>query len=332
MKKAFLVIPFLVFTLLIVSACKNDDGDDNITPPRDRGEESLVALTDIESFLETHFYNYEEFENPPIGFDYVIKFDSLVGDNANKIPLIEQVEFKTVKDRIDTDVSYKLYYLNVRQGGGEKVEFSDIVTLEFEGRKLDLTLFDSANAPIRFDLTSILNGLQDGLIEFNTAEGEPIINSDGTVDFQNFGVGAVFVPSGLGYFNNPPGSIIALYDQLIFSFKVYEAQYGDQDEDGIPTPFEDLNNNGWEEDDDTDNDGVPNYGDTDDENDGRLTKNEITVNTYTINEGDEEPVLEPLEVEVNREINSATGQVIITAIVFHDQDGDGTPDYLDPDN
>ena len=36
-------------------------------------------------------------------------------------------------------------------------------------------------------------------------------------------------------------------------------------------------------DDDTDGDGLPNFADVDDEGDGRLTKNEVVENTYTVN-------------------------------------------------
>ncbi len=330
MKKAYFLLPITIIILLVVASCKKDDGV-QIIPPRDRGEEAVDATAEIEAFLENHFYNYEEFENPPANFDYVIKFDSLIGDNASKTPLIDQVSSKTVKDRFDTDVSYTLYYLNVRQGGGEQIKFPDIGTMSFEGRLLDNTLFDGSIPSVRFDLTAIINGLQDGLVEFNTAVGDPIINPDGTVDYEDYGVGAVFIPSGLAYFSSPPPSI-PVYSQLIFTFKLYSAEMGDQDGDGIPSILEDINNNKLEEDDDSDDDQIPNYADVDDDNDGRLTKDEIEENQYIIGPDDEDPILATNEVEISREVDETTGNITINTVTFTDQDGDGTADYLDADN
>lgn len=329
MKKAYFLIPVVTVLFLIISSCRKDD-DIQLIPPRDRGEESIEAQAKIEEFLETHFYNYEEFDNPPADFDYVIKFDSLTGDNANKIPLIDQVSSKNVVDRLDNDIVYKLYYLSVIEGGGERIQFPDIGTMAYEGRLLDNSLFDGSVAPVRFDLTGIIDGLQDALVEFNTAVGDPIINPDGTIEFEDYGVGAVFIPSGLGYFSSPPpGSLIGVYSQLIFTFKLYKAEMGDQDGDGIPSILEDLNNNKLEEDDDTDSDQNPNFADVDDDNDGRLTKDEIVVNEYIINAGDPDPIYAENEVEISREVDDATGEITIKTVTFTDQNNDGTADYLD---
>lgn len=65
---------------------------------------------------------------------------------------------------------------------------------------------------------------------------------------------------------------------------------GDPDQDGIPTGNEDVNGDGDPMNDDTDGDQIPNYLDDDDDNDGRLTKDEGTT----------------------------------------DSDGDGIPNHLDP--
>ncbi|MCH2489749.1 MAG: hypothetical protein MK211_06325 [Flavobacteriales bacterium] len=301
MKKLNILFTTLLMVSVVFTSCKNDDEGPNRVPPRDRGEEAIFAQAEIETYLETHFYNYEEFENPTSDFDYKIRFDTIADENADKIPLIDQVDFKMVKDRVETDLIYKLYYLKVVQGEGESPNFPDIAVTNYEGRKLDNELFDSSVIPVSFDLTRTVNGFQDAMVEFNGA-GAIIDNPDGSVSFEDFGVGAVFIPSGLGYFNNPPAaSGILPYEQIIFTIQLYEVEEGDQDNDGIPSIMEDLNDNGLEEDDDTDEDGLPNYSDNDDDNDGRLTRNEIEINE----DG---------------------------TITFPDVDGDGTPDYLDSDS
>lgn len=77
----------------------------------------------------------------------------------------------------------------------------------------------------------------------------------------------------------------------------------EDDNDGIPAEFEDINGNGNLDDDDTDLDTIPNYLDDDDDGD----------NVPTVSEN-------PNYTEEN-ELNTA-----------QDTDSDGIPDYLDPDD
>lgn len=298
-------LAILVIILTVTVSCKKDDPGVEVIPPRDRGEEAIRAQAEIEEFLETHFYNYEDFEADPQNFK--LKFDTIAGDNASKIPLIGQVDFINVDDVVDTDVVYKLYYLNVHEGGGERPNFSDYTINTYDGRLMNLDLFDSSVIPVRFNLvdtptaSGIIRGLQQAIIQFKGASNV-ISNPDGTLTFEDYGIGAVFIPSGLAYYQYPPatGGLNA-YDQLIFSFELFDSEVADHDEDGIPSFSEDLNANGYLLDDDTDGDGVPNYVDNDDDNDGRLTKYEI-------------------EVDSNGNIT------------YPDVDGDGIPDYLDSDS
>ncbi len=300
MTKIKYVLALLIIMLTITVSCKKDDGGGpNIIPPRDRGEEAIRAQAEIEAFLETHFYNYDEFLADPTNFK--IKFDTIAGDNASKTPLMEQVDSKEVTDRTDPDVKYKLYFLKVRLGEGTQPKFSDYTTNTYEGLLLNLDLFDSSVIPVRFDLTEIITGLQEAMIEFKGA-GNVISNPDGTLTFEDYGIGAVFIPAGLAYYQAPPptGGLKA-YEQLIFSFELFASEVSDHDGDGIPSYMEDRNNNHFLLDDNTDSDGTPNYQDIDDDNDGRLTE---------------------YEIEVDGDGN----------ITFPDVDGDGTPDYLDSDS
>ncbi len=331
MKRLKFISPLLLLAFVILFSCNNDD--DNgiiIVPPRERDEESIAAQIEIEEFLQTHFYNYEEFENPSADFNNIIKFDTISGDNANKIALINQVDFKMVTDIRDENVTYKLYYLNVDQGEGDEVEFTDIVTVSYTGMLLDeLFLFDSSPNPVPFDLTQIVDGLQTALTEFNSGTGF-ISNPDGTIEFENYGIGAAFIPSGLAYFNTPPtGAPIPFYSQLIFTFHVYQTKKSDQDNDGILSYLEDLDGDGFEGNDDTDQNGIPNFADGDDDGDGRLTKNEIETNEYTFNEGGEEPVLAEGEIEMQRIKDDETGITTVYTVIFTDVNEDGVPDYLD---
>ena len=48
--------------------------------------------------------------------------------------------------------------------------------------------------------------------------GTYVGNPDGTISYSDFGAGIMFLPSGLGYYNNVAGSIPS-YSNLIFTFK-----------------------------------------------------------------------------------------------------------------
>jgi len=334
MKKVYFVLPLLTILLMMNQSCKKDDSlGVEVVPARDRGEEALVAQAEIEEYLETHFYNYEDFENPPADFDYRIKFDTIAGANSSKTPLIDHVSSKTVRDRVELgEVTYKLYYLHVRQGGGDVAKFPDVTTMSYEGRLLNNEVFDSSVIPIRFDLTGVINGLQDGVKGYRGASSFTV-NNDGTVTFENYGIGAVFVPSGLGYFISPPaGSGIPLYAQMIFTFQLYQVEVGDQDNDGVISILEDINNNNIEEDDDTDENFIPNFIDGDDDGDGRPTTDETELNEHVINIGDPDPVYGNDEVEMYRVTDEDEGTVTIHTIFLYDSNNDGIPDYLDKEN
>jgi hypothetical protein len=302
MSRKFHTALALLSLFLIISSCKKDD--DGLPPfqERDRADEAEIANKEILEFLNKHFYNYEDFENPPADFDYRIVFDTIGGENADKIPLIEQVQVKQIKDRVNPDVVYDLYYLVAKQGGGDTARFAGGALVNYQGLLLkNKNTFDESNNPIMFDLTSVIQGFQLGISTIHSAENY-YENPDGTLTFENYGVGAVFVPSALGYWYSPPSSsIISAYTQLIFTYQVLEVVNDlDHDNDGIPSWMEDLNGNGYLLDDDTDGDGVPNYIDNDDDGDGVLTIDEIIVHP----DG---------------------------TIEFPDYNNDGTPDYLDPD-
>ncbi len=136
MKNLKFLLPIVALTLILVSSCEGDDSSqDNFIPARDRAEENIDSTFEVERYLTTHFYNYEEFENPPAGFDFKIRFDTIADANADKIPLIQHpnIHFKMVQDRVNEDVSYKLYYLKVIEGSGDQPSFPDIVRINYEG-------------------------------------------------------------------------------------------------------------------------------------------------------------------------------------------------------
>ena len=289
----------LLLCALLFSCNKDDNGDDGTVPVRDRAEQELADQEALQTFLETHFYNYKQFENPSANFDYVIRIDTINAANADKTPLIDS---DLLEEKIVTreNVDYKIYILKVREGVKDRPTFADSTLVSYRGELLNQDMFDNSITPVWFDLTRVVTGFAQTLPEFKGASGFTV-NQDNTVTFNNdYGIGAVFMPSGLGYFSTPQVSIPS-YSPLIFTFNLYGVNEADHDGDGVPSWMEDLNEDEILGNDDTDGDLIPNYSDADDDNDRIPTREEINIS--------EEGIL-----------------------TFPDKDNDGVPDYLDKDN
>jgi len=307
----------LIFTLMIaaitLASCNDDDDGGNGVTYRDRAEVAAENQQEILTFLETHFYRLED--NPANTNYQVMVFDTIAGENADETPLIDS-EFLKSKSVSDGVVDYTLYYLQVRKGNEQEYQptFADNVILTYKGELLDGELFDQSINYTNFQLPNLgdgglIKGFVEGVNEFKGASGF-VTNEDGTVSYNDdFGIGAVFIPSGLGYFAEPPISTpIVAYESLIFSFQIYKGIQNDHDSDGIPSYMEDLTNDSYLLNDDSDEDGVVDASDIDDDNDGVLTIDEIEVN------------------DANED-----GWISQDEIILTDSNNDGTPDYLDPD-
>lgn len=312
------LIKLLLITALIGSfftACKSDDDGIEEIPVRDRGEVAIEDDEAIIAFLQTHFYNAEEFANPPADFDFRIRFDTIDAANSGRTPIIDSDLLITKKVMRD-DIEYTLYILKVREGVGRKPTFADSTFQNYKGELLTGDIFDNTATPVWFDLPGfvstgasgqrvrqggVITGYSQGILEFGEASGFSV-NPDNTVKWNNdYGIGAIFMPSGLAYFASPPSSNIPRYSPLIFTVNLYRAVRADHDRDGIPSFMEDLDNDGNLFNDDTDADGLPNHSDSDDDGDGTPTRQEIRIR--------------------------ADG-----TIEFFDTDGDGVPNHLDRDD
>ena len=69
---------------------KKDDGPE---PVRELQDQTWKDDEAIVNFLQTHFYNYEEFEEDPNNFKIEISIDTIADDNGDKTPLWDQVQY-----------------------------------------------------------------------------------------------------------------------------------------------------------------------------------------------------------------------------------------------
>ena len=290
----------LISTILFITSCSNDENNVNTIIDLEPVLDQYILENDsIVTYMKTHFYNYEDFQNLASNSSVDLVIDTIAGDNSNKVSIFDQITTFTVDivDENDEIVPHNMYYIINREGNGQNPSVADSVFVSYKGfRPYSDDVFDSKPFPVWLDNVFNIRGFK----EFTSflKRGDVIINNDGTYDFENFGIGFVIMPSKLGYYDNSTSKIPA-YSPLIFQVNLHTLNVTDHDLDTINSIEEDLNRDNDLFNDDTDEDGIPNFQDIDDDNDGILTKDEYDKN------GDNVP---------------------------DDSDNDGIPDYLDSDN
>jgi FKBP-type peptidyl-prolyl cis-trans isomerase FkpA len=281
--------------LLMYTSCQEEQRG-FVEPPREYPAQRAADNDSLVSFMKRWSYNHEDYANAA-NIDKHITFtiDSL---KTGKTPIFDQVQEITVKVKDNNDVyhDHTAYILPLREGAGTSPTIADSVFVSYKGMLLNRNQFDESKSPIWFESLGVVKGF-GALMPHIKRAALPTVNADGTYSFSGFGSAAIFMPSALGYYNDTRTSGIPAYSPLIFAVDLYTYNTTDHDGDSVPTHLEDVDSDGYF-DDDTDSDGLPNYRDTDDDNDDKPTREEYDKNK------DGTP---------------------------DDTDGDGTPDYLDKD-
>ena len=152
-KKLFFLLP--VFFIFL--QCKKDDD----TPQyviREYSDQVLVDQSILEEYLQTHTYNYEDFNNDS---NIDLKIDRL-SDNSSRLSLFDMANVKTinVKDSDENDVPHNLYYIIAREGSNTSPSIADSVYVAYEGKLTSGETFDKRKFPIWLDLANALEGFR----------------------------------------------------------------------------------------------------------------------------------------------------------------------------
>ncbi len=269
---------FKIFTLwalamvFLGTSCSRDTN--SAAPIRDRAEQYATDIAAIDDFLDTHYM-----EVNPTTFD--VEFYK-IPENGTQTSIRNQTQYP-LRDTLiaQDDINYKLYFIKFREGTQKRPTQVDSVHVAYKGIELSLDVFDQAVTPNWFALESLIPGW--GHVFPNFKSGTYTAVPGQPIQFDNYGAGVMFLPSGLGYYNNATTNIPA-YSPIIFSFKLIEVRYRDHDRDGILSRDErsfPLTN--WSDNPknyDTDDDDRANMVDIDDDNDSYLTKFETS---YVVN-------------------------------------------------
>tara|TARA_R110000868_G_scaffold36900_6_gene130529 strand:+ start:1383 stop:2354 length:972 start_codon:yes stop_codon:yes gene_type:complete len=279
----------IITTFSLFSCSKNNSNA--IVPLRDYAVQYTSDNSDIEEYLKTYYITVVD--HPGFSDDQDVTFTK-IPDGGTQKSIWDQTDYELKSREVSLhDITYKLYYLVLRQGIGSSPSNVDGVLSSYRGDYLEqivtsnvstltVTQFEEVKYPQQMiSLFSTITGWSEIFPQFKT--GGYTTKEDGTVSYNDFGAGVMFIPSGLAYYATGSG-VVPAYVPLVFSFKLYELQRLDQDGDGIPSYLEDLNGDGYMRSlatgvvnpDDTDGDLIPNFLDVDDDADGYSTKSEIT--------------------------------------------------------
>ena len=278
----------------------------------DDPNEPKVTIVDgqLRKFTHTYFDNVEDKEFTQSYYVYFVRQGSglpvyetsRVYNTYQTKVIFNSDNYDTCSDEIKTEALGKL---------DEDEEFPTGKFLLNENQ-------DENGLGVWFENYTNVLGYQQALTKFRTAsvrtEGSPCeifgidMETGDSTNENDFGIGIVFIPSGLGYFGSNPFGLLEnglddncdgeidldeggdddegldtsededfeAYRNLVFTFSILNTIDIDYDNDGIPSHLEDLDKNGDVDDDDTDGDEIPDFLDQDDDNDGILTIAEIS--------------------------------------------------------
>jgi len=298
---------FLIAIVISISSCNKDDNNVEVTPPRPYAEQYPKDIDSIEKYLKTNYIS-EVVNKPGFPEDQDVTIKKIPSGEVHPSlwsyldsPTLPRLSSRNV---IAHTITYKVYTLLIREGvkgtdvssGGEFPCNVDGVFAGYKGTLLNGTVFDSSNnGQVLFNLDGtkhdgggavFVRGWSEGFPQFKTGWVSSNSNGDGTIKYNDFGVGVIFIPSGLAYYNAAQTNIPA-YSPLVFSVKLYAVKRYDHDADGIPSFQEDMDGDGYMNTfftgnpnpavnpDDTDKDGTPDFLDFDDDGDGYATRGEI---------------------------------------------------------
>jgi FKBP-type peptidyl-prolyl cis-trans isomerase FkpA len=117
---------------------------------------------------------------------------------ASEIQAVEA--YLTANNIIASQHCSGLYYAVEVAGTGATPQNCSNITVNYEGRLTDGTLFDASSAPVTFNLSQVINGWRNGL---------PLVKAGGRIN--------LYIPPSLAYGNVAQGSIPA---NSILVFKV----------------------------------------------------------------------------------------------------------------
>ena len=251
----------IVSILLYACGSSSSSGD-----TFDHAAQAVIDNDSIISFLKKHYFDTD--------------IDSIKPLVSGQTALFSDAKLKT-QSITENDIDYKLYTYVDSVGTPEPVKGfptivdSLLVTYDLKYMETTNTLVNVQTLNTGTWFNAALIGVRGWLYGFTNFKGGKNVSVVGSpIKYIHGGSGILFIPSGLAYRNGGNASIPG-NSNLVYYVNLWDNTVNtDHDGDGIFSIDEDPDGDGNPWNDDTDNDGIPNFLDADDDNDGVLTINE----------------------------------------------------------
>lgn len=309
-----IVLVFFTFLLVLFVSCDDDSSPEEGGDDFDHEAQIPIDQALLLTYFEEHYVDSNSGELVALGDEELPVGETLLSDDPKLDSIVGIEQNSTIAD-------YTLYYY-ITQEGTDSSGFGspspvDSVYVKYKGMLLDGTVFDSIpyndiEPPSWIQLTNTIAGWSYGFQKFK--RGDFSTSGDNDHEFSMQGEGYIFFPSGIGYKNFAQSSIPA-NSPLVFQLQLNDVNLIDTDLDDVPTKYEmtidEAGNYSFY---DTDGDGFNDYNDKDDDNDTKLTIDEVALEypTFDSERGFREFTYDP------------TGKTIVAKGTT-----DGVPNYKD---
>lgn len=254
MKNTFLRLVTCFFILFAIASCNNDDDNGfQQEPIRERGPQAILDDAKIVQFLKTHTYNKTDFEATVNQETSDLVFTKVTDESLS---LFNESEETLKKIELEAGgIKQTVYVLIAKKGEGKQLadKSTNSYNVTYRGTHItdenDEVVFDERFKLIWLTNGNLIKGFAGAMSEFNaaqmitTASSKDITCNVKTVEFDDKGkalytgqgIGAIFIPSGLGYFNvaqtNSSGTtIIPRYSNLIFKVSTVNVNFEKQED------------------------------------------------------------------------------------------------------
>lgn len=186
------------------------------------GKSNSIENLDLDAFFEGYKHAYSQ-QEPVFDSDEMVKvlkefkgqldsseFTSLQNEAQKNLQLEKAFLLKNAKNKGVITTKSGLQYQVITEGSGKKPTINSTVLVNYEGRLLDNTVFDSSiarNEPIKLQLKNVIKGWQEVL---------PLM-SEGSFY-------RVFVPAKLAYGEIGAGNMIPPNSTLIFDIQLIKVE------------------------------------------------------------------------------------------------------------
>lgn len=219
MKLKIVIISILLTSVFL--SCQKDDTPAVVTLPQKKDYQTQYNedIVKIENYLKTH--SISVVSNPGFSDDQNVSYDVVPNLDVNSIwgtnPLVPKTNVFTKLVTVE-NVVHKIYYLKLQDGVGISPNTNNQIKAYYKCILLnnESTIVETGSETgVILKMNQLILGWQNILPEFKMG------TISGSNQYSDFGVGIMFLPSALAYYDNNEIAKIPAYSVVGYNFKLF---------------------------------------------------------------------------------------------------------------